>query len=427
MIHLRKKNNEENQAKQEEQIKQGEQINEENPEAQEETTKEKTQEAKEKTVQPENPESVLKKKKRTGIIQSILNPIGFAKKLYEDDQVMTNAATITLFMVMSLFPMLMILLWLMSRMTLSPDVLLKITRPVLPQDMMELVESIVTDLYEKSLSVSALSITVIMALWSSSTGISFLVTGLNRVYKREEQRNWFVHRALCLLYTGIFLLIMLLVMVFLVYGSKFRVFLVSVWPVLENWTILITILQNSIVIGGMILFFLAVYNIFPQKRLPYRKQMPGAITATIGWYGFSAIYASYIRNSKNLAFMYGSLALIIVFLIWMYVCMNIVLIGGEVNFLYNNRYYYKLYLLTEKQIDIQEYFMHANRQAETERELQVEPETVDEEENNREWEQAEQSVQQTNESMSESVPESTKIPFWKRKYVKHKKKNSDQE
>ncbi len=354
----------------------------------------------------ENPENTAKKKKRLGIIQSILNPIGFAKKLYDDDQVMTNAATITLFTVMSLFPMLMILLWLMSRMMLSPEVLLKITRSVLPQEMMELVESIVTDLYEKSLSVSALSITVIMALWSSSTGISFLVTGLNRVYKREEQRNWFVHRALCLLYTGIFLLIILLVMVFLVYGSKFRVFLISMWPALENWTILITILQNGIAIGGMILFFLAVYNIFPQKRIPYRKQMPGAITATIGWYSFSAIYAVYIRNSKNLAFMYGSLALIIVFLVWMYVCMNIVLIGGEINFLYNNRYYYKLYLLTEKQIDIQEYFMHAKHQAESELEVASEPETVDEEENNREWEQAEENVQQPNESISEPVPES---------------------
>lgn len=61
-------------------------------------------------------EHTPKVKKKTGIIQSILNPIGFAKKLYDDDQVMTNAATITLFMVMSLFPMLMILLWLMSRM-----------------------------------------------------------------------------------------------------------------------------------------------------------------------------------------------------------------------------------------------------------------------------------------------------------------------
>ena len=137
--------------------------------------------------------------------------------------------------------------------------------------MLELVTGIVSDLYEKSLSVSALSITIIMALWSSSTGISFLVKGLNRVYKREEQRNWFVHRALCLVYTGIFLVIMLLVMAFLVYGSKFRVFLVSVWPELENWTVLITILQNGIAIGGMILFFLAVYNIFPQKASALSK------------------------------------------------------------------------------------------------------------------------------------------------------------
>ena len=180
------------------------------------------------------------------------------------------------------------------------------------------------------------------------------------------------------------MLALLPVMAFLVYGSKFRVFLVSVWPELENWTVLITILQNGVAIGGMILFFLAVYNIFPQKRLPYRKQMPGAIAATIGWYSFSAIYATYIRNSKNLAFMYGSLALIIVFLVWMYVCMNIVLIGGEINFLYNNRYYYKLYLLTEKQIDIQEYFMHAKSETEI-----LEPEVVDEEENIKEWEQEE--------------------------------------
>ena len=154
---------------------------------------------------------------------------------------------------------------------LSPEVLLKIVSSVLPKEMLELVTGIVADLYEKSLSVSALSITIIMALWSSSTGISFLVKGLNRVYKREEQRNWFVHRALCLVYTGIFLVIMLLVMAFLVYGSKFRVFLVSVWPELENWTVLITILQNGIAIGGMILFFLAVCSIFP-KRLPYESR-----------------------------------------------------------------------------------------------------------------------------------------------------------
>ena len=39
-----------------------------------------------------NEEHTPKVKKKTGIIQSILNPIGFAKKLYDDDQVMTNFA-----------------------------------------------------------------------------------------------------------------------------------------------------------------------------------------------------------------------------------------------------------------------------------------------------------------------------------------------
>ena len=48
-------------------------------------------------------EHTPKVKKKTGIIQSILNPIVFAKNLYDDDQVMTNAATITLFMVCLLY------------------------------------------------------------------------------------------------------------------------------------------------------------------------------------------------------------------------------------------------------------------------------------------------------------------------------------
>lgn len=99
--------------------------------------------------------------------------------------------------------------------------------------------------------------------------------------------------------------------------------------------------------------------------------------------------------------MYGSLALIIVFLVWMYVCMNIVLIVAEINFLYNNRYYYKLYLLTEKQIDIQEYFMHAKSETEI-----LEPEVVDEEENTKEWEQKEPEVA---EILEEPQPEVAEI------------------
>lgn len=312
-------------------------------------------------------------------------PLAFAFKLYSEDQLVTNAATITLFMVMSLFPLLMILLWIMSRLLIKPDVLLRSIETILPEDFMSLVESVVTDLYAKSLSVPALSITIIAALWSSSTGISFLVSGLNRVYKREEQRNWFVHRGLCLLYTGAFVGIILIVLFFLVFGKKLQGFLIDINPDLKNWMWLIAILQQIFAIGGMILFFLAVYNIFPQRKLPYLKQMPGAIVSTVGWYVFSTIYSLYIKTSQNLAYMYGSLTIIIVFLIWLYVLMMIILIGGEVNFLYNNRYYYKLFQLTEQRIDIHEYYMHTD---EISREQRMNPEAVDEAEIDRRWQEA---------------------------------------
>lgn len=69
--------------------------------------------------------------------------------------------------------------------------------------------------------------------------------------------------------------------------------------------------------------------------------------------------------------------------------------------MYNNRYYYKLYLLTEKQIDIQEYFMHAKSETEI-----LEPEVVDEEENIKEWEQKEPEVA---EILEEPQPEVAEI------------------
>lgn len=290
-------------------------------------------------------------------VTKLILPVRFAIRLYQEDQVLTNAATITLFMVMSLFPMLMLLLWFMSRLTMDPQVLLSMGSRVLPQELMGLMKNIVEDLHEKTLSTPSLSVTIVLALWSASSGISRLVTGLNRVYKREEKRNWFVHRSLCLLYTVIFMVILIVVMVCLVFGERLRSFVLVLYPELQSWSWGIALIQEVLAIALMIGFFLAAYRIFPQKKLPFHKQLPGAVFSTLGWYGFSEIYSIYVQHSRNLAFMYGSLTVIVVFLVWMLICINIILIGGEINFLYNNRYYYKLYLLTEQKIDLQEYFM----------------------------------------------------------------------
>ena len=52
--------------------------------------------------------------------------------------------------------------------------------------------------------------------------------------------------------------------------------------------------------------------------------------AAVGWAGFSYLYSFYINNITNFS-VYGSITLVIFFLMWMYVCFYILFIGAEIN------------------------------------------------------------------------------------------------
>ena len=68
----------------------------------------------------------------------------------------------------------------------------------------------------------------------------------------------------------------------------------------------------------------------PRPRGRLRQQFPGAVLASLGWtvvtFGFS-IYVTYFNGFS----MYGSLTTIVILLIWLYVCMNLVLVGAYIN------------------------------------------------------------------------------------------------
>ena len=61
------------------------------------------------------------------------------------------------------------------------------------------------------------------------------------------------------------------------------------------------------------------------------NQFPGAIFATFGWSLFSFVYSIYISYFSNFSSTYGSLAAIVLIMLWLYICMNITLLGAEIN------------------------------------------------------------------------------------------------
>ena len=81
-------------------------------------------------------------------------------------------------------------------------------------------------------------------------------------------------------------------------------------------------------------FWILVYRFLPNRRDLLRRQLPGAVFTACGWLFISFIFSIYLDVFTGFSDMYGSLTTIILILLWLYGCMYIVLLGGEVNVLY---------------------------------------------------------------------------------------------
>ena len=79
-------------------------------------------------------------------------------------------------------------------------------------------------------------------------------------------------------------------------------------------------------------FFVLLYKTVPNRHTRWLAELPGAILSAISWMGVSYLYSLYIAQERVVR-VYGSLAAVVLLLIWLYACMYIVFIGAKINYL----------------------------------------------------------------------------------------------
>ena len=62
-----------------------------------------------------------------------------------------------------------------------------------------------------------------------------------------------------------------------------------------------------------------------------KSQAPGALMIAVGWSVFSFFFSLYFEIFPNISNMYGSLTALIMVMLWLYICMNLLLYGAEIN------------------------------------------------------------------------------------------------
>ena len=170
-----------------------------------------------------------------------------------------------------------------------------------------------------------LVVAVVIALWSTSGGMAALVTGVNVSEAREQPKSFVARRGKALGLTVGAIAFLGIVM-----------FLIAALPPLISDTgdagrIVVEILRWPILAMVMVVGIGLLYRFSTEEhpRAWLGFVTAGSVIATIGWLIVSALFSVYTANFASYAKTYGSLASIVVLLIWIWLSSLLVLIGAE--------------------------------------------------------------------------------------------------
>ena len=197
-------------------------------------------------------------------------------------------------------------------------------------DLASYVESIVTDLYTTA-PAAILSVTTIVTIWSASRGMMGIERGLNRIINCSKRRNYVISRLINSGYTVVFILVCIMSLVLMVFGTSLQRLLLRYLPILEHIAPYLLSIRALIALAILIVFFMGLYTFLPFEKLELRKQLPGALFSTAGWIVCSYGFSIYFNHFKRFSYMYGSLAAIVILMLWLYFCICILFLGAEVN------------------------------------------------------------------------------------------------
>ncbi len=240
------------------------------------------------------------------------------------------SAQASLFVIISFFPFAIIGLALLPHLPLTQAQITGVFAEIVPEAIASFARSVVDDLYAGS-SVSLISITVVLALWSSSKGSIALMRGLDRIYGVRRTRGYLFVRLMASLYVLIFFVLLIMLLAFLGFGGIIFNWLSQWIPVLKTSVFVKGSLQVLVSMAVLFVVFLLMYVTIPQHRTNLLREMPGALVAAGGWVGFSSLYSLYLDNIGGFSVYYGSLSLVVFSLLWLYFCMYIFFVGAEVN------------------------------------------------------------------------------------------------
>ncbi|WP_249872592.1 YihY/virulence factor BrkB family protein [Oceanobacillus saliphilus] len=255
---------------------------------------------------------------------------------FQENNVTLLAASLAYYFLLAVFPLLIVAFAIIPYFNIRAEDAMSFIASIVPGELASIFEDNIVSLVETPRG-GLLTVGIIGALWSASNGINAFIKASNQAYDVEETRSFVVTRFIAFTLTISMILAVVIAILLPVFGDVILGFLVTLLGISSDMTVLLQILRYVISILVITALLMALYHVAPNKKIPFKHIIPGALTASILWQVISFGFSIYISNFGNYSATYGSLGGIIVLMIWFFLTGVILLIGAIINVMYHKK------------------------------------------------------------------------------------------
>ena len=248
----------------------------------------------------------------------------------EKDDIFALASQLAYYLMLAFFPFLIFMITLIGFINLNESAVMDGLSGLLPISVFALMESIIIEIIG-SQNTGLLGISMLVTIWTASSGFRAVIKGINKAYNLEDDRNYIRKTIRSFFGTVALAFALLSALALLVFGNIIGKYLTSTLPFPEITGIIWSILRNGVVIIALILVFATIYRYAPAKKIRWKEVLPGAIISALGWLLLSMGFSFYINNYSNYSRVYGSLAAVFILMIWLFLTSMIFIFGVEIN------------------------------------------------------------------------------------------------
>lgn len=266
-------------------------------------------------------------------------------RMLNEDRITVHAAQAAYFIIVSTVPFAILLIGI-ARYVIDIDWLLGLISRHLDGELGTILTTLVSEVVTKT-GATLFSITIVTVLWSASRGVFSVTRGIAEAYKVNIKENFLLDILRSLIYTFVFIFLIILTLIALVFAETIILALKDFYPIV---TVIFEAVKNclpAILAVILTIFFAVIYDTVSRKgrrfsraeykglsgKLPrgFFAQLPGAAFASLGWVIVSYFFAIFIRFFPGFSYLYGSLTTLMLLMMWIYFCMFTLLLGAEIN------------------------------------------------------------------------------------------------